>query len=170
MSDEPTSDPGEWAMEHPTDKITVSVRCPSTTRRARPPHVVAEIQQTPFGRLLKVYQRDGRPRSPMKPTGEPNDLSRLVTKPGYEHLERIRRERQAYLRDIGEVPQDKLYGASRMSFRARNAEKPFPDDWTASVICRCADGVITGPMLNDAATRAKRTGKTVFVSFEVGTR
>ena len=171
MSDEPTfeTDPAVWAMQHPTDKITVSVRCPSTTRRERP-HVVAEIQRTPFGCLLKVYQRDGRPRSPMEPTGELNDLSRLVNKPGYEHLERIRRERQAYLRDIGEVPQDKLYGASRTRARVYNANEPFPDDWAASVICRCANGVITGPMLNDAATRAKRTGKTVFVSFEVGTR
>ncbi len=172
MSDEPTfeTDPAVWAMQHPTVNITVSVRCPSRTRGARPPHVVAEIQRTPFGRLLKVYQRDGRSCSPMEPTGGPYDLSRLVNRPGYEHWERIRRERQAYLRDIGEGPQGKLYGASRLSFRVYNAAERFPDDWTASVICRCADGVINGPMLNDAATRAKRTGKTEFVSFDVGTR
>jgi len=169
VSDEPTfeTDPAVWALQHPKNGVMVTVTCPRSKGR---PHVVAEIQETPFGSLLKVYQRDGRPRSPMQPTGEPYDLSRLVNKPGYEHLERIRRERQPYLRDIGELRQDKLYGASRMSFRAYDAAERFPYDWTASVICRCTDGVITGPMLNDAATRAKRTGMTEFVSFQVGTR
>jgi len=168
VSEEPSfeTEPAVWAMQHPKDNIVVSVRCPSKTRRARPPHVVAEIQQTPFGRLLKVYQRDGRPRSPMEPTGEPNDLSRLVNNPGYGYLERIRRERQDHLRDIGQVQQEKLYGAGRMRFRVYNAAGRFPDDWTASVICRCTAGVITGRMLNDAAARAKRAGETEFVSFE----
>ncbi len=64
----------------------------------------------------------------MEPTGEPHDLSRLVNKPGYEYLERIRRERQGHLRDTGPVQQEKLYGASRMRFFAYTANGPFADD------------------------------------------
>jgi len=81
VSDEPTfeTDPAVWALQHPKNGVMVTVTCPRSKGR---PHVVAEIQETPFGSLLKVYQRDGRPRSPMQPTGEPYDLSRLVNKPG----------------------------------------------------------------------------------------
>jgi hypothetical protein len=152
------TDPAVWALKHPTDNIAVAVRCQSPKRC-----LVAEVQQTPHGRILKLYQRHGRPRAPIEPTGKPHDLSRLVNKTGYEYLERIRRERQDHLRNIGELQQEKLYGVSRMRFSAYNADGPFPDDWTATVICRCADGVITGPMLNKAGARARRTAGTAVV-------
>lgn len=166
MSDEPTfeTDPAVWAMLHPTDGILVAVRCPSSKRC-----LVAEIQQTPHGRILKLYQRHGLPRAPMVPAGEPNDLSRLVNKHGYMELERMRREREAYLEGIGELRQDKIYSASRMRARVYNATEPFPDDWTASVICRCAHGVITGPMLNTAATHPRRAVNTPVIRFQVET-
>jgi len=166
VSDEPTfeTDPAVWAMQHPTDNIVVAVRCPSSRRC-----LVAEVQRTPHGRILKVYQRDGLPRAPIEPTGEPYDLSRLVGKPGYEYLERIRRERQAYLRDIGQVQQEKLYGASRMSFREYNANEPFPDGWVATVLCRCEQGGLTGSTLNNAIALARHAANTVVIRFQAET-
>lgn len=166
MSDEPTfeTDPVVWAMQHPTVNIVVAVRCPSSRRC-----LVAEVQRTPHGRILKVYQRDGLTRAPIEPIGEPNDLSRLVGKPGYEHLERIRRERQDHLRDIGQVQQEKLYGASRTRARVYSADEPFPDDWTATVLCRCEQGSLTGSTLNNAIALARHAANTLVIRFQVET-
>lgn len=158
MSDERTyeADPVVWALQHPRDGVMVAVVCHRPNGK---PHIVAEVQETPHGRLLKVYQRAGIPRGAIEPTGPPNDLSRLINTPGYDYLELERRKRS-----------EKVHDASRRRFRGYDAAEPFPADWMVTVICPCTPGTVSGPMLNQAIAKRQHAERCVVVAFQVGTR
>lgn len=151
----------DWSLAHPKQRILVRVFCPLPEE----PHRVAELQDTQWGLLLKVYQRETRPRRESEPVGPPDDLSHRLASPAVQYLEAERRARKQYLKARGEVP-----AWDRSSRFQPYSADDLPDDWHRTMICRCDQGLLTGQMINSALARARHAKRAVFIRFETETR
>jgi len=156
------SEMAAWCLAHPKRGLLVRVRCPRSKACC-----VAELQATPGGLLLKVYQRETKPRVESDPIGPPDDLSHHLASPAVQYLEEERRARKRYLRERGEVPAwDRTW---LNSFQAYSADG-LPDDWQRTMVCSCEQGILTGEMLNAALRRGRHAASAVVIRFQTGTR
>ena len=134
----------QWCVEHPGENVVVEIRCPRKNQR---PCLVGEVQQTPHGRVLSIYLRGLPPTGKIEPVGPRDDLSNYPLN---------------LARSVGLPTQHR-----RRPIRY-NADS-FPEDWERTLICRCAQGTITGPQLTAAIERSRHAAKAVVIAFHAAT-
>lgn len=147
-----------WSLTHLRAGILVRVFCP----RRQQPHCVAEVQATPYGDLVKLYQRDTRQRGAVVPVGPTDDVSHRLGNPAVHAIEDLRRDRNRYLKARGELPRWEASANTRFQGYAADG---LPNDWARTVICRCAQGVITVNELRNACNAARHAGTSVPLVF-----
>lgn len=130
----------QWCVEHPGENVIVEIRCPRKNQR---PCLVGEVQRTPYGPVLNLYLRGLPPESNTATTGPRDDLSNYPTD---------------LARSVGLPTQHRR---RRISYNAES----FSEDWKRTLICRCAQGIITGPELTKAIKRSRHAAKAVVIAF-----
>lgn len=138
MQSRDAADASQWAIRNPKGGLLVVVRCPAA-KHCR----VAEVQQTPHGRLLKVYIR-GLPDIPPDPLLPRGDLANL-------NLGLIRgRGKSTRLAD------------STINY---NLNDPIPREARWTMACRCVVGTLSADALATKLREARNATGPVFVSF-----